>query len=262
VPVKERIDTLETALRGRLDEVDEGVHEHLDGTKDALHRHVTEVNDGLNHRLDETRDNINSTRDSIASSVADSRDSLSGSVDKARESLDKSLADTRDGLSHSLDEARNALNAALDETKETMDASDRLEALAQRLQQAPGRPEAMAARLHTGAGGSAARLGELGGTIEQNLTKVQGTLSAQPDTTAVTSLVRKSNEETERRIGGHLDEAMATFAELMMGGGPAMPAAPPSTLPRQQRRARGSKKVNGEKPRIEELEEAETGDDN
>jgi hypothetical protein len=55
---------------------------------------------------------------------------------------------------------------------------------------------------------------------------------------------------------------MATFAELMMGGGPAMPAAPPSTLPRQQRRARGSKKVNGEKPRLEELEEADTGDDN
>jgi chromosome segregation ATPase len=262
VPVRERIDTLETALRGRLDEVDEGVHEHLDGTKDALHRHVTEVNDGISHKLDETRDNINTTRDSLSSSVSDSRDSLSSSLNDTRDSLDKSLTATRDGLSNSLNEARSALNAALDETKETMDASDRLEALAQRLEQALGRLDDMATRLDTVEDGFAARLGELGGTLEQSLTKVQGTLAGQPDTSAVTSLVKKSNEETERRIGGHLDEAMATFAELMMGGGPAMPTAPPSTLPRQQRRARGSKKVNGEKPRLEELEEAETGDDN
>ncbi|WP_063758420.1 hypothetical protein [Kibdelosporangium aridum] len=273
VPVKERIDTLETALRGRLDEVDEGVHEHLDGTKDSLHRHVTEVNDGLAHKLDEARDTLNSTRDSIssavndsrdtiASAVADSRDAVTSAVSDSRESLVGSLGDTRDGITHSLDEARNALNAALDETKETMDASDRLEALAQRLEQALGRLDDMATRLDTVEDGFAARLGELGGTIEQSLTKVQGTLANQPDTTVVTSLVKKSNEETERRIGGHLDEAMATFAELMMGGGPAMPAAPPSTLPRQQRRARGSKKVNGEKPRIEELEEADTSDDN
>ncbi|SMC86681.1 hypothetical protein SAMN05661093_02384 [Kibdelosporangium aridum] len=272
VPVKERIDTLETALRGRLDEVDEGVHEHLDGTKDSLHRHVTEVNDGITHKLDETRDNLNTTRDSISSAVADSRevitsavsdsrDAVTSAVSDSRESLVSSLGDTRDGITHSLDEARNALNAALDETKETMDASDRLEALAQRLEQALGRLDDMATRLDTVEDGFAARLGELGGTIEQSLTKVQGTLANQPDTTVVTSLVKKSNEETERRIGGHLDEAMATFAELMMGGGPAMPAAPPSTLPRQQRRARGSKKVNGEKPRIEELEEADTGDD-
>jgi chromosome segregation ATPase len=259
--VRERIDTLETALRGRLDEVDEGVHEHLDGTKDALHRHVTEVNDGISHKLDETRDNINTTRDSLSSSVSDSRDSLSSSLNDTRDSLDKSLTATRDGLSNSLNEARSALNAALDETKETMDASDRLEALAQRLEQALGRLDDMATRLDTVEDGFAARLGELGGTLEQSLTKVQGTLAGQPDTSAVTSLVKKSNEETERRIGGHLDEAMATFAELMMGGGPAMPTAPPSTLPRQQRRARGSKKVNGEKPRLEELEEAETGDD-
>jgi chromosome segregation ATPase len=274
VPVRERIDTLETALRGRLDEVDEGVHEHLDGTKDALHRHVTEVNDGISHKLDETRDTINTTRDSLSTSINDSRetltgslndtrDSLSSSVHDTRDSLDKSLTEARDGLSHSLDEARSALNAALDETKETMDASDRLEALAQRLEQALGRLDDMATRLDTVEDGFAARLGELGGTLEQSLTKVQGTLAGQPDTNAVTSLVKKSNEETERRIGGHLDEAMATFAELMMGGGPAMPTAPPSTLPRQQRRARGgSKKVNGEKPRMEELEEAETGDDN
>jgi chromosome segregation ATPase len=261
-PVRERVDTLETALRGRLNEVDEGVHEHLDGSKDALHRHLAEVNDGINAKLDETRDNINSTRDSLNSAVAGTRDSLVGSLGETRTSLAKSLDDTRNSLGVSLGEARDTLNAALDETKETMDASDRLEALAQRLEQALGRLDDMATRLDTVEDGFAARLGELGGTIEQSLTKVQGTLAAQPDTNAVTSLVKKSNDETERRIGGHLDEAMATFAELMMGGGPAMPAAPPSTLPpRQQRRARGGKKISGEKSRVEELDEAEPTED-
>jgi chromosome segregation ATPase len=282
-PVRERVDTLETALRGRLDEVDEGVHEHLDGTKDALHRHLTEVGDGLNGRLDETRENINSTREALGGSITDARSALAGSVDNTRDLLSKSLDSTRDSLAKSLDgtrdslstsldntrdslgaslgEAREALNAALDETKETMDASDRLEALAQRLEQALGRLDDMASRLDTVEDGFAARLGELGGTIEQSLTKVQGTLAAQPDTNAVTSLVKKSNDETERRIGGHLDEAMATFAELMMGGGPTLPSSPPSTLPRQQRRARGSKKINGEKPRMEELEEADASEE-
>jgi hypothetical protein len=64
-------------------------------------------------------------------------------------------------------------------------------------------------------------------------------VSNNPDTDSVTSLVRKSNEESERRIGGQLDEAMATFAELMLGGGPAQQQmiAPPPPAPRQPRRA-------------------------
>ncbi|MFC0110033.1 hypothetical protein [Kibdelosporangium aridum] len=259
VPVKERIDTLETALRGRLDEVDEGVHEHLDGTKDSLHRHVTEVNDGITHKLDETRDNLNTTRDSISSAVADSRevitsavsdsrDAVTSAVSDSRESLVSSLGDTRDGITHSLDEARNALNAALDETKETMDASDRLEALAQRLEQALGRLDDMATRLDTVEDGFAARLGELGGTIEQSLTKVQGTLANQPDTTVVTSLVKKSNEETERRIGGHLDDDHGHVRRADDGRRPGDLKRHRRQPCRQQRRARGSK-VNGENRR-------------
>ena len=54
-----------------------------------------------------------------------------------------------------------------------MDASDRLESLAQRLEQALGRLDDMASRLDTVEDGFAARLGELGGTIETNLNKVQ-----------------------------------------------------------------------------------------
>jgi len=55
----------------------------------------------------------------------------------------------------------------------------------------------------------------------------------------VNGIVRKSNEESERRIGGQLDEAMATFAELMLGGGPQQ-VTQPTPPPRQPRRTRSS----------------------
>ena len=236
-PTRERIEAMETALRGRLDEVDEGVHEHLDGTKDALHRTVTESADAtlaaVKGSTDAVRHSLTETGNALHGRLDETRDT----VNATRDSLHSSLSDTRNAVHGKLDDARNALNAALAETRETMDASDRLEALAQRLEQVTARLDEMATRLDTVEDGFAARLGEMGGSIEQSLTKVEGSLANRPDSDTLASVVRKSNEESERRIGGQLDEAMATFAELMMGGGPAMPAAPPSTLPRQQRRA-------------------------
>ena len=55
--------------------------------------------------------------------------------------------------------------------------------------------------------------------------------------TSVTELVAKANEESERRSAGQLDEAMATFAELILGRGaqyqqqPAPPPAAPGAAP-------------------------------
>ena len=96
---------------------------------------------------------------------------------------------------------------------------------------------------------------QLGSAITDSLTKVEGTLGNQPDNDQLASMVKKSNEESERRIGGHLDEAMATFAELMMGGGAPQPR-PPATLPRQTARRRNGK---AQKPiRSEETEDADT----
>jgi chromosome segregation ATPase len=232
-PLRERIEALEAALRGRLDEVDEGVHEHLDGTREALQRSVTESASSLNGKLDETRDNLNSTRDGLHSSLTETR-----------ESLVASLADTRSTMTGKLDEAREALHAALDETRDQVDATDRLEALAQRLEQVTSRLDTMATRLDSVEDDFAARLGELSGVVEQGIAKVEGTLSTRPDADSLAGLVRKSNQESELRIGGQLDEAMATFAELILGGGSPTPPPPPTALPRPQRRTR----KNGSKP--------------
>ena len=70
VPVRERIDGLETSLRGRFAEIDEGVHEHLDGTRESLQRAVTETGSGVQNALSEavggTRDELRGKLDELA----------------------------------------------------------------------------------------------------------------------------------------------------------------------------------------------------
>ncbi|RLK60957.1 hypothetical protein [Actinokineospora cianjurensis] len=294
-PVRERIEILETALRGRIDEVDEGVHEHLDGTKDALARVVGEQSDAVRAAVTESgtqvrgavtestatvrglvTESTTSLRTAVGESTAavrESADSLHGAVTELRGAVGDSanalhgqvtetsdslhgkhdaaataLAELRgvvgesgDAVRGRLDEATDALQEALRETKETVDASDRLESLAQRLEKVTARLDEMATRLDTVEDGFTARLGELGTAVERGLSKVEGTLSHRPDADSVETLVKRGNDESVRRIGGHLDEAMATFAELMLGGGQPTPP-PPTTLPRQGTRRRTNAK--------------------
>ncbi len=131
-----------------------------------------------------------------------------------------------------------ALKTALTETGEMIDASDRLEGLGTRLEKVTGRLDDLASRLDKVEDGFLSGIGELDSAVKSGLAKVEGTLSKQPDTDSVDTLVRKSNDESVRRIGGQLDEAMATFAELMLGGGPAVQQiSPPPPAPRQPRRS-------------------------
>ena len=56
----------------------------------------------------------------------------------------------------------------------------------------------------------------------------------------MSALVAKANEESERRSAGQLDEAMATFAELIMGRGAQyqQPQPPPPPRPAHRRSTR------------------------
>ncbi|MFC5290508.1 hypothetical protein ACFPM7_25935 [Actinokineospora guangxiensis] len=280
-PVRERIEIMETALRGRLDEVDEGVHEHLDGTKDALARQIGETSESVATRATsaadsvagavtaaETRiaDAVSRTTDAVATvetRVGKTNDSLHAKLDTAsaaltetREALAASLGETGTAVHGKLDEATSALREALRETQETVDASDRLETLAERLERVTTRLDEMTTRLDAVEDGFTGKIGELSGAIKSEFSKVDAALGKQPDSTSVESLVRKSNEESVRRIGGHLDEAMATFAELMLGGSQPTPQ-PPTTLPRQnpRRRTNGTKPGKALEKREEENEE-------
>ena len=213
-PVRERLELAENNLRGRVDEVDGGLRGHVDGARDALKQSVADASNALHNNIDE----------------------------KAT------------GVRGAVGEARKSMQDAIEDTKSTVDGTERLEALAARLEGVTGRLNDLTTRLDTVEDGFTEKIAQMGSSITDSLTKVEGTLGNQPDNDQLASMVKKSNEESERRIGGHLDEAMATFAELMMGGGAPQPR-PPATLPRQTARRRNGKP---QKPtRTEETEDAD-----
>jgi len=213
-PVRERVEQAENNLRGRVDELDSGLRGHVDGAKDALKQTVADASNALHNNIDE----------------------------KAT------------GVRGAVSEARKSMQDAIEDTKSTVDGTERLEALAARLEQVTGRLDSLTTRLDTVEDGFTEKIAQMGASITDGLTKVEGTLGKQPDNDQLASMVKKSNEESERRIGGHLDEAMATFAELMMGGGAPQPR-PPATLPRQTSRRRNGKAQKT--TRTEETEDAE-----
>jgi chromosome segregation ATPase len=221
-PVRERIELAETNLRGRVDEVDNGLRGHVDSAKDVLGKSVSDAASAVQSKLTDTANALHNNIDEKAT-----------------------------GVRGAVDEARKSVQDAVDDTKTTVDGTERLESLAARLEQVTGRLDDMTKRLDTVEDGFTEKIADLGTRLSDSLTKVEGTLDKQPDNDQLASMVRKSNEESERRIGGHLDEAMATFAELMMGGGPQ--PRPPATLPRQTARRRNGK---AQKSRTEETEDA------
>ncbi|WP_130345789.1 PA containing protein [Herbihabitans rhizosphaerae] len=223
-------------LDGRLDGVAgrmEGVAGRMDGLEDKL------LN--IHRRLDELDGHLSKQDDRVAMVPGEVTVPVRERIEALEGGLRARIDEVDDRLHEHLDGTKDALHAAVNETRETVDASDRLNGLAERLEQVTSRLDSMTSRLDTVEDGFTAALGSLSGSIEQSLTKVEGTLTERPDSQSVESMVRKSNAESERRIGGHLDEAMATFAELMLGGGPA--PQPPTTLPRQGTRRRTTKKA-------------------
>jgi chromosome segregation ATPase len=212
-PVRERIEQAENTVRARLDEVDGGLRGHVDGAKDAVKQTIADTSNALHNNIDE----------------------------KAT------------GVRGAVNEARASMQDAIEDTKTTVDGTERLESLAARLEHVTGRLDSLTTRLDTVEDGFTEKIGELGKAIHESLGKVEGTLGKQPDNDQLASMVQKSNEESERRIGGHLDEAMATFAELMMGGAAPQPR-PPATLPRQTARRRNGKPTKSTRP--EESEDA------
>ena len=82
------------------------------------------------------------------------------------------------------------------------------------------------------------------------LDAVDGALAHRPDVNSLLGLVRQANEESELRYTAQLDEVMATFAEIIMGGGvPASvpPTPPPPPRPAQRRvRSRQTKPAEAE----------------
>jgi hypothetical protein len=90
------------------------------------------------------------------------------------------------------------------------------------------------------------RLGSLGGSLENRLAKLESEVGDRPDRATVSALVEGAHAASEQRNAGQLDEAMATFAELILGRGASVQQPPPPPRPTQRRTPRPKvKSANG-----------------
>jgi hypothetical protein len=199
VPLRERPDVLETALRGRVDEVGEGVHEHLDGTREALYRSVTESTAAVGASVDKASETLHGR-------FTQAHDALAGKLAETGIMMRDGIDDTKATVRAGIDAARDHVVTRIDESRAALDPTDRLVTLTERLEQVTSRLDAMAARLDAVESGIGGRLGELSTSVEQGLQQVRGTVSARPDTDSLVSLVRDANEESaQRRPTGRSD---------------------------------------------------------
>jgi chromosome segregation ATPase len=82
-------------------------------------------------------------------------------------------------------------------------------------------------------------------SVTERLGALDGALANRPDVDSLFGMVRQANEESETRYMAQLDEAMATFAEIIMGGGPpaSLPSTPPPPPRPTQRRVRANRQT-------------------
>jgi chromosome segregation ATPase len=232
-------------LDGRLDGMAgrlEGVSGRMDGLDDrlgGLHKRL----DDLDNRLDRHEMRLDAMPSSVGTPIKERIDGIERTV---REQLDhavRSVDESGEGLRNLLGDTSIGLHRRLEDlaARPAVDPTEPLTALQQRL-------EALAARLDALDEGMSGRIGSLGGTLDERLGRLDAAIVERPDTTAVASLVERANAESERRNAGQLDEAMATFAELILGRGPSvhqMPPPPPRQTPRRNRSKVTVKSQNG-----------------
>jgi hypothetical protein len=87
-------------------------------------------------------------------------------------------------------------------------------------------------------------------SVTERLGAMDGALAQRPDGDSLFGLIRQANEDSEMRYTAQLDEAMATFAEIIMGGGapaPLPPTSPPPPRP-VQRRVRSNRQTKPVEP--------------
>ncbi|GAA1249564.1 hypothetical protein GCM10009676_40090 [Prauserella halophila] len=224
-------------LDGRLDSMAakfEAVAGRMDGLEDKLeniHRRIDE----LGGHLDKQDDKLEAMPTTVGNPVRERIDTLETGLKERVERLD---TDTKERITASTDTVKTSVTEAAEAT----DPAERLTKVTDKLEQVTSKLDDLGTRVDKVEDDLTGRLGDLDGSVRSGFAGVEGTLSKQPAAEDVETVVQQNNEESVRRIGGQLDEAMATFAELMLGGGsgPAQQTVavqPPA--PRQPRRRNG-----------------------
>jgi chromosome segregation ATPase len=231
-------------LDGRLDGMAgrmEGISGRMDGLDDrlgGLHKRLDE----LDHRLDRHEMRLDAMPTSVGTPI---RERLEGVERTVREQLDataRAMDESSEGVRNLLGDTSVGLHRRLEDlaARPAVDPTEPLASITQRL-------EGLAARVDALDEGVTGRLGSLGGSLEERLARLEAVVGDRPDAAALAALVERANAVSEQRNAGQLDEAMATFAELILGRGAAVQNPPPPPRPTQRRtpRAKTVKSANG-----------------
>jgi len=221
-------------VSGRMDGLDDrfgGLHKRLDDIDNRHDRHETRL-DALPSSVGTP---IRERIDDVERMVREQLDTATRAFDEAGEGLRNLLGDTSVGLHQRLEELA---------ARPTVDPTGPLTGLTQRLESLTTQLDAVAGRLDALERDVAGQLSGLSATIEKNFGQLDAALVERPDATSLNALVTQANEESERRHASQLDEAMATFAELILGRGSSVSAPPPPPRPTQHR----GRKVAKESP--------------
>lgn len=221
-------------LDGRLDGMAgrmEGISGRMDGLDDrlgGLHKRL----DDLDNRLDRHELRLDAMPSSVGTPI---KERIDGAERGVREQLDaavRSFDETGEGLRNLLGDTGVGLHRRLEDLagRPAVDPTEPLDGLAQRLGALAERLDAVGTRLDSVESGVTGRLDEKFGRLDSVLVE-------RPDAASVRGMMDRANEESERRNAGQLDEAMATFAELIMGrGGQSAPPPPPRPTQRRSRK--------------------------
>jgi chromosome segregation ATPase len=241
-------------LDGRLEGVGgrmEGIAGRMDGLDDrfaGLHKRL----DDVDNRLDRNELRL----DGIPAALA-------GSTKERVDGLEHAVRDQVDGVRALLGETGAGLHGKLEElaARPAVDPSERFDSLAGRLDELTSRLDDVTARIASIEDGVLAKVDTLATAVEQGLGRLESSLGSRPDRGTIESLVKQANQESERRSAGQLDEAMATFAELILGRG--APVAPPMPPPRPaQRRGRSKAAVKANNGVTRDEDDGPESDDN
>jgi chromosome segregation ATPase len=237
-------------LDGRLDGMSgrlEGVSGRMDGLDDrlgGLHKRL----DDLDNRLDRHEMRLDAMPNAVATPIKERVDGVEQKVKEQLDAATHSFEETGEGLRNLLGDTSVGLHRRLEDlsSRPAVDPTPAFDALTERLDAVTSRLEQIGERLDSVENGLDGKLGEIGGSVDSKLGELDEALRTRPDTTSVSALVAKANEESERRSAGQLDEAMATFAELIMGRGAQyqqQSAPPPPPRPAQRRSSRSKSAV-------------------
>ena len=222
-------------LDGRLDGMAgrmEGISGRMDGLDDrlgGLHKRIDE----LDHRLDRHEMRLDAMPTSVGTPIREKIDAVERVVREQLDASTRAMDESAEGVRNLLGDTSIGLHRRLEDLagRPAVDPTEPLASITQRL-------EALATRLDTLDEGMSGRLGTLGGSLEGRLARLESEVGDRPDRATVTALVEGAHSASEQRNAGQLDEAMATFAEIILGRGSSVQNTPPPPRPTQRRTPR------------------------